>query len=189
MLPVSCFPVVPYGESRPTNTRGTDGNYNFGYIDDKEHDGEIAYTDVDSSQGWWGFTASGYVVGDGDLQQSPIQGIADTGTTLLLLSDDIVQAYYAKVPGAKMDDQQGGYVFDCSSKVPDFTFGVGSSKITIPGSFINYAPTAQGSSSCFGGLQSRGNVPTNIFGDIALKAALVVFDAGQNRLGWAPKKI
>ncbi|TWU78581.1 Type I transmembrane sorting receptor [Metarhizium rileyi] len=166
-----------------------DGTYNFGYIDDKEHDGEIAYTEVDSSQGFWGFTASGYAVGDGDLQSSPIlTGIADTGTTLLLIDNEVVEKYYSKVQGARQNRQQGGYVFNCSAELPDFSFGVGKAKVTIPGSIINYAPTETDSSTCFGGIQSSGGIGQSIFGDIALKAALVVFDAGKNRLGWAPKK-
>ena len=179
-----------------------DGTYNFGYIDDKEHSGDIAYTPVDSSQGFWGFEAKGYAIGDGDLSGSSINGIADTGTTLLLLDDDVVDAYYKQVDGAQNDQQQGGYVFDCSAKLPDFSFGVGSSKITVPGSLINFAPADSGSGSssggggekdkrasgsCFGGLQSNGGIGQSIFGDVALKAALVVFDAGNNQLGWAPK--
>ncbi|KAG8411251.1 hypothetical protein J3459_016463 [Metarhizium acridum] len=110
------------------------GTYNFGYIDDREHDGEISYTDVDGSQGFWGFTASGYAVGNGNLQSAEIQGIADTGTTLLLIDDSIVDDYYSQVQGAQNDRQMGGYVFDCSSELPDFSFGVGQAKITIPGS-------------------------------------------------------
>ncbi|EFY84448.1 hypothetical protein J3458_020533 [Metarhizium acridum] len=165
-----------------------DGTYNFGYIDDREHDGEISYTDVDGSQGFWGFTASGYAVGNGNLQSAEIQGIADTGTTLLLIDDSIVDDYYSQVQGAQNDRQMGGYVFDCSSELPDFSFGVGQAKITIPGSIINYAPTQEGGSTCYGGIQGSGQIGQNIFGDIALKAALVVFDAGNNRLGWAPKK-
>ncbi|KID80703.1 Endothiapepsin [Metarhizium brunneum] len=165
-----------------------DGTYNFGYIDEQEHDGEISYTELDSSRGFWGFTASGYAVGNGDLQPAQIQGIADTGTTLLLIDDGIVEAYYAQVQGAQNNRQMGGYVFDCGATLPDFRFGVGRATITIPGSIINYAPAQESSSTCFGGIQSSGQLGQNIFGDIALKAALVVFDAGNNRLGWAPKK-
>ncbi|KAJ2974442.1 hypothetical protein NQ176_g6050 [Zarea fungicola] len=71
------------------------------------------------------------------------------------------------------------------SKLPDFSFGVGSGKITVSGSLINYAQADGG--KCFGGIQPAGNIGLNIFGDIALKAAYVVFDAGKNQLGWAQK--
>lgn len=177
----------------------SDGTYNFGYIDDSEHDGTIIYTKVDSSQGFWGFTANGYTIGGGSAnssdgsfekrQSTSISGIADTGTTLLLLDDAVVQDYYSKVQGAKVDQQQGGYVFDCSATVPDFTFGVEDGKITIPSSLMNYGPTDAGSSSCFGGLQSNQGIGFSIFGDVALKAALVVFDDGNQRLGWGQKKV
>ncbi|KAK2591844.1 hypothetical protein QQS21_010453 [Conoideocrella luteorostrata] len=166
-----------------------DGKYNFGYIDDSEYAGSITYTPVDSSQGFWTFTSTGYAVGGSTLKRTSISGIADTGTTLLLLPDSVVNAYYSHVSGASYDDQQGGYTFACGTSLPNFTFGVSGSKITIPGSFMNYAPTDDSGQTCFGGLQSSSGIGINIFGDIALKAAFVVFDGGNNRLGWAPKSL
>lgn len=153
----------------------TPGSYVFGKIPDGAS--QVSYVDVDSSQGFWGFTAG---TDNGD-----IQGIADTGTTLLLIDDQNASAYYQNVPGATNDQQQGGYVFDCNTKLPDFSFTVGDGKITIPGELINYAQGDNG--QCFGGIQPAGNIGINIFGDIALKAAYVVFDAGKNQLGWAQK--
>lgn len=152
------------------------GSYVFGKIPSGASN--IYYTDVDSSQGFWGFTAS--------TDNGRVSGIADTGTTLLLLDDQTVEAYYQNVEGAENDSQEGGYVFDCNTKLPSFSFSVGGGNITIPGSILNYAEADGG--KCFGGLQSAGGIGINIFGDIALKAAYVVFDAGKNRLGWAQKK-
>jgi aspergillopepsin I len=55
---------------------------------------------------------------------------------------------------------------------------------------MNYAPVVAGSSTCLGGLQDSATTNGfNIFGDIALKAAFVVFDAGSLRLGWASKPL
>lgn len=154
----------------------TPGSYIFGSIPDGASN--VVYAPVDNSQGFWQFSTSSDIGGN-------FKAIADTGTTLLLASDDLVKAYYQKVPGATNDQQQGGYIFDCSSELPDFSFSVGSGKITIPGTLINYA-TASGS-KCFGGIQSSGGLDFAIFGDIALKAAYVVFDGGKNQLGWAQK--
>ncbi|GAB0142972.1 hypothetical protein EsHS_00003505 [Epichloe bromicola] len=95
---------------------------------------------VDSSQGFWTWTSTGYAVGPGSLKRISVTGIADTSTTLLLLPDSIVDAYYAKVPGVSYDSSQGGYTFDCDASLPSFTFVVSSSTITIPGSYINFAP-------------------------------------------------
>lgn len=154
----------------------TAGSYTFGAIPSAATN--IGYTALDKSQGFWGFsTTTDY----GDASGS----IADTGTTLLLLPDDIVNSYYSNIQSAQFDNNEGGVVFDCSENPPDFNFSVGGKTIRIPGSYINYAPDNSG--SCFGGIQSSSGIGINIFGDIALKAAYVVFDDANNRLGWAQK--
>ncbi|KAJ3493418.1 hypothetical protein NLG97_g4741 [Lecanicillium saksenae] len=154
----------------------TPGSYVFGKVPSGAE--KASYVDVDSSQGFWGFTAT--------TDNGEVKGIADTGTTLLLLDDQSVKSYYSKVESATTDQQEGGIVFDCDAKLPDFSFSVGDGNITIPGDIINYAKASGG--KCFGGIQAAGNIPFNIFGDIALKAAYVIFDGGKNRLGWAQKK-
>ncbi|UQC87582.1 endothiapepsin [Colletotrichum lupini] len=166
---------------------GTAGKYNFGYIDSTAYTGSITYTSVNSANGWWQFTSSGYQVGSASFVSSSVTGIADTGTTLLLLPQAIVTAYYAKITGAKYDSSQGGYTFPCSATVPSFTFGVGTARITIPASYMNYAPIS--TSTCFGGLQSNAGIGISIYGDIALKAAFVVFNGSTKQLGWAVKTL
>lgn len=52
------------------------GSYDFGYLDNSKYTGKITYTDVDSSQGFWGFTADGYAVGNGQTTSDQISGIA-----------------------------------------------------------------------------------------------------------------
>lgn len=153
----------------------TAGSYVFGAI--PKAASNIHYTSLDSSQGFWGFTAG--------TQTGNLNAIADTGTTLLLLDDDSINNYYQNVQSAQDDQSQGGIVFDCNEQLPDYTFSVGSGKITIPGALINYGQADGG--LCFGGIQPAGDIGINIFGDIALKAAYVVFDGGNNRLGWAQK--
>ncbi|AEO66262.1 0954570f-9a11-4458-a6b1-a77aee7c61ff [Thermothielavioides terrestris] len=165
------------------------GTYNFGFIDDSLHTGSIAYTPVDNSQGFWGFTATGYGVGSGAIKQASISGIADTGTTLLLLPSEVIDAYYSQVDGAQISQSVGGVVFPCDANLPDFKFAVGSTTITVPGEFINFQPIDETGQTCFGGLQDSSDIGVNIFGDVALKSAFVVFDGGNNRLGWATKNL
>lgn len=165
------------------------GNYNFGFIDKSAFTGEITYTPVDSSQGFWEFTSPGYAVGDATFSQTSLDGIADTGTTLLLLPSAVNKAYYSQVQGSQLNSAAGGYVFPCDAEIPTFTFGVSDAKFTIPAKFMNYAPLGDGSSNCFGGLQPSEDIGINIFGDIALKAGFVVFDGGNTQLGWATKSL
>ncbi|KAG8159395.1 hypothetical protein KVR01_011056 [Diaporthe batatas] len=166
------------------------GTYNFGFIDDSAHTGSITYTSVSTRQGFWEFVSTGYSVGSASFVSTSIDGIADTGTTLLYLPTSIVSAYYKQISGSQNSNTYGGYVFPCSATPPSFTFGVGSARITIPGKVINYGAVSTGSSTCFGGIQSSSGIGINIFGDVALKAALVVFDGSSTpRLGFAPKTV
>lgn len=163
------------------------GTYDFGFIDSTKYTGAITYTPVDNSQGFWGFTATGYSVGSAAAVRSSIEGIADTGTTLIYIDAAIARAYYSKVSGAKVDSNQGGYVFPCSATLPNFSITVGGVAQTVPGKFINYAPVASGSSTCFGGIQTNDGLGLNIFGDIFLKSKYVIHDVstGSPRLGFA----
>jgi hypothetical protein len=174
------------------------GTYTFGVINKTAYEGDITYTTVDSSTGMWTFTSTGYTVGKGNVTKTPITAIADTGTSLMFLPEAVNKAYYSQIDGAKIDATAGGYVFPCNTKMPDFTFYVGETGITVPGAYMNFAPLEgpvpgekEGKrevGSCYGGLQSSAG-EINIFGDIALKAAFVVFDAEKTRIGFAKKTL
>lgn len=123
------------------------------------------------------------------LTDTAITGIADTGTTLLMLPDAVVSAYYAQVSGAQMSETEGGYVFSCSATLPDFVLGIGEGQITVPGDYINYMAVDSSGSQCYGGIQSDADIGMAIFGDVALKSAFVVFDSANSRVGWAAKTL
>ncbi|KAL9075017.1 MAG: hypothetical protein Q9161_001948 [Pseudevernia consocians] len=170
--------------------KGEPGSYNFGYIDSSEYTGDITYTAVDNSQGFWGFTSSGYTVGSGAAVSESIPAIADTGTSLLLLPDDLVSAYYAQVSGSSNSQTDGGYIFSCTAALPDLTLQIEGYAAVVPGSYMNYAPASE-SGSCFGGLQSNDGIGQSIFGDVFLKSQFVVFDdaSGGPQLGFAAKTL
>lgn len=164
----------------------TAGSYDFGFIDTTKYTGAITYANVDTSQGWWQFTFTGYSVGTGSTVSSSITGIADTGTTLIYLPTSIVKAYYAKVSGATNSATYGGYVFSCSATLPDFNFVLNGVKQRVPGKYINYSPVQTGSSTCLGGIQDNSDIGITIFGDIFLKSKYVIFDgASTPRIGLA----
>lgn len=123
------------------------------------------------------------------LTDTAITGIADTGTTLLMLPDAVVSAYYAQVDGAEESQEEGGYVFSCSATLPDFVLGIGEGQITVPGDYINYMAIDSSGEQCYGGIQSDADIGMAIFGDVALKSAFVVFDSANSRVGWAAKTL
>ncbi|KAI1496326.1 aspartic peptidase domain-containing protein [Biscogniauxia marginata] len=169
------------------------GAYDFGAIDKAKYTGDITYTDVDSSDGFWMFQVSGYGFGNSTFKSTPIKGIADTGTTLAMIPAEIAGAYYRQVKGSQLDSQQGAYVFPCDATLPDFVFGIENARFTIPGKFVNYSLVDEDDpSTCFGGIQSDQGIGFAIFGDIFLKSSFIVFDAGTEqtpRLGFAKKTL
>lgn len=124
------------------------------------------------------------------------EAIADTGTTLLLVPDDIAATYYAQIPGA-VDAARtaGGYIFPCSADLPSYTAILGPYHAVIPGEFVNFAPVggngfAEATTMCFGGIQRvPAGFPFAIYGDVFLKSQFVVFHGGETQLGLATKPL
>ncbi|KAL1956747.1 hypothetical protein VTO42DRAFT_6800 [Malbranchea cinnamomea] len=169
-----------------TLKRKAPGSFDFGYIDKKKYTGEITYTAVDSSDGWWVVTSDAYNVGN-KRYTTPIRAIVDTGTTLLLVPPTVAKSYYEQVPNARVGQQSGGYEFPCDDTVPDFSVEFHGYKAVVPGDYIKYQPISKGSNICFGGIQAANDPEFSIFGDMLLKSQYVVFDASgsQPRMGWA----
>lgn len=116
----------------------TPGNYQFGVIDHTAYAGDtINYTPVNGSRGLWEFAT----------KPGSSPGVADTGSSLLLLDDDIVNTYWAQVSG-RSTDRQGSVTFPCSTTLPDFHIQLGGDYVaTIAGNLINYA-SAAGQTGC-----------------------------------------
>ncbi|KAJ6780236.1 hypothetical protein PWT90_08233 [Aphanocladium album] len=168
-----------------------EGSYNFGYIDTNQYSGTINYAPAfTDSLGHRLFNSSGYSVGSGSTKSASITGTADTGTSLLIVSNSIATSYWSNVRGAQKASINGGagsaWVYPCSTQLPSFNFNFGSGKVTIPGSDINYAPN--GNDYCVGGIATLNGLDIAIFGDIALKSTFVVYDDANSRLGWAKGK-
>ncbi|OOF91654.1 hypothetical protein ASPCADRAFT_211010 [Aspergillus carbonarius ITEM 5010] len=171
------------------------GEYEFGVIDSNKYQGSIANVSVDSSNGYWEFSTPQYRVADGDLKtiDKVNTSIADTGTSLMLLNEDIVTAYYAEVPNSTYVNSVGGYIYPCNTTLPSFSIAIGSSSLaTVPGNLISFSKvgtnTTTGQALCYGGIQSNGGTSLQILGDIFLKAFFVVFDMRGPSIGVAAPK-
>lgn len=165
----------------------TVGSYEFGRIDSSQFKGEITYTPIDDSQGFWQIESKSYAVGEGQVQTNPnaSPAIMDTGTSLMLADDAVVRSYWRQVEGAQMDDQ--GVTFPCDAQLPDFHIALGPTYMaTVPGELMNYQRL--GRNTCFGGLQSNMGQPLQIYGDVLFKSQFVVFDGGNKAVGFAPHK-
>jgi len=126
----------------------------------------------------------------------------DTGATLLLLPWEVVTNYYSEIPDAMYDKEFGGYTMPCGSSPPNLWIGTSGyqvnkdgtlntgTAISVPGNFmIRHFYDSSGVRKCFGGLQPNTGFEVALYGDIFLKAAFVVFDGGNLRLGFAAKSV
>ncbi|KAJ6787510.1 hypothetical protein PWT90_02273 [Aphanocladium album] len=167
--------------------KGVPGNYNFGYIDRSEFTGDIAFTPINLHSPFWEVQLTGYQLGDDSFNHETVTGIVDTGTSLMMWPQHIVDEYYSKLPGSYFDAKTGTMMYPCKLTPPDFEFGVGDRyRGHIPGHYLNYA--RHNDEFCYGGLQSSKGLPFSVFGDILLKAQFVVFDRTNLVVGFANKK-
>ncbi|KAK6535860.1 Type I transmembrane sorting receptor [Arthrobotrys megalospora] len=166
------------------------GSYDFGYIDNKKYTGSLKYATLSTKSGWWEFPSKYYKVGSTTYTNpTTATGIADTGTTLLLVSSGAAKNYYNSIPNSVADSQVGGYLVPCASKtLPPFYFSVGSNMASVSGTNVIYGSslgTINGVQYCFGAIQPiSGN--QYIFGDVFFKQNFAVFDYGGSRFGFAP---
>jgi hypoxanthine-guanine phosphoribosyltransferase len=113
--------------------KGAPGTYTFGFINTASYTGSITYVSVITTNGFWEFNSNGYAIGSGSFVTLTIDGIVDTGTTLLFLPQSVVKTYYSQVSGAVLDNTQGGYTFPCAATLPNLVIGIGSYKAIVPG--------------------------------------------------------
>ncbi|MCJ1394238.1 hypothetical protein MMC18_007116 [Xylographa bjoerkii] len=163
------------------------GFYEFGKIDATQFTGSISYTPIDASTGFWQFPSNSFSVGDGQVQQNTEgnPAIADTGTSLLLVDDPVIEGYYSQVEGAEYNENQGGITFPCNAALPDLHLAMGPSYMaTLSSDLMIFAEV--GNNLCFGSMQSNQGESIQIFGDIMFKSQFVVFNNGDATIGFAP---
>jgi hypothetical protein len=147
--------------------------YTFGYIDQdlvSASGSEISWVDVDDSQGFWSFASESATINGQGITSGGNTAIADTGTTLALMSDEVVDALYKQIPGATYDSSQQGYVFPTSvtvEQLPDFSVAVGEKQFVIQKEALAFALADE--SHWYGGVQSRGTMTFDILGDVFLR--------------------
>ncbi|KAK4560758.1 hypothetical protein LTR86_005337 [Recurvomyces mirabilis] len=158
--------------------------YTFGFIDQTALGSATpAYTAIDNSQGFWQFPSATATVNGKAIQRSGNTSIADTGTTLCLVDDALCQAFYGQIQGAKQDQSQQGWVFPTSaaSSLPTLQLAIGDTYFTVNPADIAFQDLGNGTT--YGGLQSRGSMTMDIYGDVFLRSVYAIFDQGNTRFG------
>jgi hypothetical protein len=167
------------------------GVYEFGKIDATKFEGEMVWVPVKAESGFWQFPSAKFAVGDQVFENPQASdAIADTGTSLLLVDQQVAEAYYSQVRGAQLNAQVGGFIYPCKSQLPDLSVAVGDTHMAkIPGNQITFATVDKANTTCFGGVQGNQGAGLQIFGDTMFKAQLVAFNGGNQSLGFGQKPL
>ncbi|KAI8942537.1 hypothetical protein NX059_000599 [Plenodomus lindquistii] len=167
------------------------GVYEFGKIDTTKFEGEMAWIPVKAETGFWQFPSTKFAVGDQQFENpAGSDAIADTGTSLLLVDQQVAEAYYSQVQGAQLNQQVGGFIYPCDAVLPDISVAIGDSYMAkIPGNQVTFAAVDQGNTTCFGGVQGNQGAGMQIFGDTMFKAQFVAFNGGNQSLGFGQKPV
>ncbi|EOA81928.1 uncharacterized protein SETTUDRAFT_156821 [Exserohilum turcica Et28A] len=169
--------------------------YTFGFIDNDIMKASGAstpnYAPVDNSQGFWQIQSTSASINGQTITRSGNTSIMDTGTTLCLVDDSLVEAVYKAIPGAKYDDTNQGYIFPAStsaSSLPDIQLAIGDAMVSFQKEDLGFADAGNG--MVYGSIQSRGSMNMDIYGDAVLKAMYAIFDMnnGSPRFGWVQRK-
>ncbi|CEG63571.1 Putative Rhizopuspepsin-like protein [Rhizopus microsporus] len=158
-----------YGVYLGKAKNGGGGEYLFGGYDSTKFKGPLTTVPIDNSEGFWGVTVKGTKIGSKSISGS-FSAILDTGTTLLLLPDNVA-ASVARAYGAS-DNGDGTYTITCdSSKLQPLVFTLGSSTFQVPADSLIYEKSG---SKCIAGFAAGGDLA--ILGDVFLKNNYVVFN-------------
>lgn len=122
---------------------GTAGAYEFGTIDNTQFQGDLTNVPVNTVNGFWQVDSQMFAVGNSPPQAAAGgsgTAIADTGTSLMLVDNAVVNTYYSQVDQAQNAANIGGVVFPCNAQLPDLQVAIGPNYMAkIPGSGIKFA--------------------------------------------------
>ncbi|KAE8553833.1 hypothetical protein TMatcc_006680 [Talaromyces marneffei ATCC 18224] len=137
---------------------------------------------------FWNISIDGFSIGRDPSSSIPFSAIVDTGSSINLLPEYIVNQYYKRIPDSYKSTQHGGYIFPCTqtSIIPDFSLKIGQYIAVTPGQLLKFSSNG---THCFGGIQSSPFSSLNILGEVFLKNQYVIFfdDDRNARIGIAPQ--
>ena len=167
----------------------SNGTYNFGYIDESRYTGDIGYASIMGSGSLWMVQFSGLQLANGTFTSFDDWNVTmDTGTGGSTIPRNVAEAYFAQVDGSIFDKGRSTFIFPCSSKLVDFTFGIGDFRGTIPADALQTGAVDDGD-MCLSKIHvAGGGSSAPIWGQSFIEQLFVVFDWGNARVGFAKKR-
>jgi Eukaryotic aspartyl protease len=169
------------------------GFFTFGYID-TELVGSVTpvYTPASSVHGYWEFASEFAEINGQRVDRTGNTAYADTGTTLIMIADDLLPLIYGPI-GGFFDDYYQGWIFPSNvlvSDIPTIVLPAGNGVVTL-NQIDLVTPIAQNETYFYGSIQSRGDTTYDVFGDYWLRNIYAIWDFGTTseglRFGFVPR--
>ncbi|KAI9012058.1 rhizopuspepsinogen precursor [Phycomyces nitens] len=145
------------------------GEFLFGAYNSKHVGGKLTTVPVKKSEGFWDIKVDNMTAGKSKI--GSFRGILDTGTTLLLFTDEMA-AKVAKGYGAK-DNGDGTYIINCNpKKLSPLVLTINGAKFQIPAADLVFDKVEN---DCYAGFGYAG-LDFAILGDVFLKNNYVIFN-------------
>ena len=159
------------------------GFFTFGFIDSTLLGSNTPeYTPVDPVHGYWEFSSDFFVINGKRISRPSNTAFADTGTTLIMVSDDILPTIYEPLGGFFDADSQG-WIFPADitdSEIPTVVFPAGGAMVTLDKQDLGFVSNE---TFVYGSIQSRGDLEYDIFGDYWLRNIYAIWDFGTTNEG------
>lgn len=151
----------------------------LGGVDKAHYTGELTYVPVSRAK-YWQITVDSFSIGG----LSKVEGILDTGTSLLVAPPDVVSAFGKKIGATNVLGKE--WTIDCSKidSLPELEIQIAGKPFNLSGK--DYVLNVSG--QCLLGMTgmdlSREGLSL-ILGDVFLRKYYTVFDLGNTRVGLA----
>ena len=142
--------------------------YTFGCVDQETVDAtdeEVYYTPIGKSQGFWVFDSPSASVNGKVIAKLGNKAIADTGTPLALVDDDLCKGIYDTIPGSHYDEDSQGYIYPADTveaNLPVVSLAVGEKQFVVRKQDLGFTEAKSG--YVYGGIQSRGTMTMDVLG-------------------------
>ncbi|KAJ1553768.1 hypothetical protein HK405_006952 [Cladochytrium tenue] len=172
---------------------GDAGEVTFGGADDTRYTGDITWVPL-SSETYWQYDISGWTwsvasaqasgsIGSNSTGSAAPQAISDTGTTLLMVSNDAADGINTAI-GGTYNQTLGAYAVDCTgtTSLPDVVFTTSDGvELSIKASTYVFP---NGDGTCFSGIVGGGD-DLQIWGDVFTRNYYTIYDKANARVGFA----
>lgn len=164
---------------------GTEGKseMRIGATNKNLYKGKISYYPLTKVAYWQAKFKSFSAGKNGGVQN--VDGIFDTGTSLIAAPASIASTFWKGVQGAKLSSDGSYYAFPCDAKINARLSMPDGTSFKLDEKDVNIGRESSGSSQCVGAVIVASTPGQIIFGLAALKNFYQVYDFGQNRIGMA----